>query len=440
MRVGFIGLGSQGGPMARRIVEGGYDLTLWARRPATLEPFADTAAKTARFTGRVGGRQRPGLPVRRRRRRRQGSARRRQRRAGRAGAGRDRRHPQHRASRHVPRDRRIGCRTRCFGDRRAGERRRACRRGGRAAGHGRRRRGGRRALPSGVRDIRRPDRAPRPAGQRPGHQDPEQPAVHRQPGQRDQHARTGRIPWHRPRSGSARSSPRGSATSKALGSIAAFGGTPGPTRVHRRCAAAEGRPARREHRRQRVGTPGRGVRRRRCRADGRWTIRDDAGRLRRHRAHGRTRWCAGWSTPVTTSARWAARAEKCERSANSGAIAVTEPADVAEGADVVIVCVFTDEQVRQVCLEERPASPPWRRTPCSSFTPREARAPPRRSPPPRRRRGRRSGQRRSTRHRRGPGDAVRRGRRRRCGARASAAEPPTLTRSCMSAAPARASW
>jgi 3-hydroxyisobutyrate dehydrogenase len=48
MRVGFIGLGSQGGPMARRIVEGGYDLTLWARRPATLEPFADTAAKTAK--------------------------------------------------------------------------------------------------------------------------------------------------------------------------------------------------------------------------------------------------------------------------------------------------------------------------------------------------------------------------------------------------------
>ncbi len=47
MRVGFIGLGSQGGPMARRIVEGGYDTTLWARRPATLEPFADTPAKVA---------------------------------------------------------------------------------------------------------------------------------------------------------------------------------------------------------------------------------------------------------------------------------------------------------------------------------------------------------------------------------------------------------
>ncbi|OBH82689.1 6-phosphogluconate dehydrogenase [Mycobacterium scrofulaceum] len=47
MRVGFIGLGSQGAPMARRIVEGGYETTLWARRPATLEAFADTAAKIA---------------------------------------------------------------------------------------------------------------------------------------------------------------------------------------------------------------------------------------------------------------------------------------------------------------------------------------------------------------------------------------------------------
>ncbi|OBI94567.1 NAD(P)-dependent oxidoreductase [Mycobacterium sp. 1465703.0] len=47
MHVGFIGLGSQGGPMARRIVEEGYPTTLWARRPEALEPFADTAAQTA---------------------------------------------------------------------------------------------------------------------------------------------------------------------------------------------------------------------------------------------------------------------------------------------------------------------------------------------------------------------------------------------------------
>ena len=47
MHIGFIGLGSQGGPMARRIIDAGYPTTLWARRPASLEPFADTAAKVA---------------------------------------------------------------------------------------------------------------------------------------------------------------------------------------------------------------------------------------------------------------------------------------------------------------------------------------------------------------------------------------------------------
>jgi 3-hydroxyisobutyrate dehydrogenase len=45
--VGFIGLGSQGAPMARRIIDAGYPVTLWARRPATLEPFAGTPAKVA---------------------------------------------------------------------------------------------------------------------------------------------------------------------------------------------------------------------------------------------------------------------------------------------------------------------------------------------------------------------------------------------------------
>ncbi|HNA50254.1 MAG TPA: NAD(P)-binding domain-containing protein, partial [Mycobacterium sp.] len=47
MRVGFIGLGSQGAPMARRIVEAGHPTTLWARRPESVEPFADTAATVA---------------------------------------------------------------------------------------------------------------------------------------------------------------------------------------------------------------------------------------------------------------------------------------------------------------------------------------------------------------------------------------------------------
>ncbi|MGB6207011.1 NAD(P)-dependent oxidoreductase [Mycobacterium sp.] len=47
MHVGFIGLGSQGAPMARRIAEAGFPTTLWARRPASLEPFGETAAKVA---------------------------------------------------------------------------------------------------------------------------------------------------------------------------------------------------------------------------------------------------------------------------------------------------------------------------------------------------------------------------------------------------------
>jgi 3-hydroxyisobutyrate dehydrogenase len=47
MDVGFIGLGSQGAPMAARIVAAGFPTTLWARRPGSLEPFADTAAKVA---------------------------------------------------------------------------------------------------------------------------------------------------------------------------------------------------------------------------------------------------------------------------------------------------------------------------------------------------------------------------------------------------------
>jgi 3-hydroxyisobutyrate dehydrogenase len=47
LRVGFIGLGSQGGPMARRVVDEGFPLTIWARRPGTLEPFTDTPATVA---------------------------------------------------------------------------------------------------------------------------------------------------------------------------------------------------------------------------------------------------------------------------------------------------------------------------------------------------------------------------------------------------------
>ncbi|MDA8047940.1 MAG: NAD(P)-dependent oxidoreductase [Actinomycetota bacterium] len=56
MRVGFIGLGSQGGSMARRIVDEGYPLTLWARRPGSLEPFRDTDAVVAASPAELGAR------------------------------------------------------------------------------------------------------------------------------------------------------------------------------------------------------------------------------------------------------------------------------------------------------------------------------------------------------------------------------------------------
>ncbi|MEV5647136.1 NAD(P)-dependent oxidoreductase [Nocardia sp. NPDC052254] len=54
MRVGFIGLGSQGAPMAQRIVAAGHPTTLWARRSASLEPFADTPAATAESPAALG--------------------------------------------------------------------------------------------------------------------------------------------------------------------------------------------------------------------------------------------------------------------------------------------------------------------------------------------------------------------------------------------------
>ena len=53
-RVGFIGLGSQGGPMARRVVEHGFPLTVWARRAESVEPYADTAVVVASTPAELG--------------------------------------------------------------------------------------------------------------------------------------------------------------------------------------------------------------------------------------------------------------------------------------------------------------------------------------------------------------------------------------------------
>ncbi len=56
IKVGFIGLGSQGGPMARRIVESGFSLTLWARRAETLAAFSDTPAENVSSIAELGAR------------------------------------------------------------------------------------------------------------------------------------------------------------------------------------------------------------------------------------------------------------------------------------------------------------------------------------------------------------------------------------------------
>jgi 3-hydroxyisobutyrate dehydrogenase len=47
LRVGFVGLGNIGEPMARRLIEAGFPVTLWARREASLDPFRDVEFQRA---------------------------------------------------------------------------------------------------------------------------------------------------------------------------------------------------------------------------------------------------------------------------------------------------------------------------------------------------------------------------------------------------------
>jgi 3-hydroxyisobutyrate dehydrogenase len=56
MQCGFIGLGSQGAPMARRMIEAGFDVTLWARRQESLNPYRETRARIAADIAELGAR------------------------------------------------------------------------------------------------------------------------------------------------------------------------------------------------------------------------------------------------------------------------------------------------------------------------------------------------------------------------------------------------
>ncbi len=51
---GFIGLGSQGAPIARRMIEAGLPVVLWARRPEALAPFRSTPARVAASIAQLG--------------------------------------------------------------------------------------------------------------------------------------------------------------------------------------------------------------------------------------------------------------------------------------------------------------------------------------------------------------------------------------------------
>jgi len=53
-KYGFIGLGSQGAPMARRMIDSGLPTILWARRTTSLEPFSDTDAEFAQNVAELG--------------------------------------------------------------------------------------------------------------------------------------------------------------------------------------------------------------------------------------------------------------------------------------------------------------------------------------------------------------------------------------------------
>lgn len=53
-RCGFIGLGSQGAPIARRMIDAGLPTTLWARRPESLDPYRETPARFAASIAELG--------------------------------------------------------------------------------------------------------------------------------------------------------------------------------------------------------------------------------------------------------------------------------------------------------------------------------------------------------------------------------------------------
>ena len=44
MKIGFIGLGIMGRPMAHNLIKGGHTVTVWARRAESMQPLLDAGA------------------------------------------------------------------------------------------------------------------------------------------------------------------------------------------------------------------------------------------------------------------------------------------------------------------------------------------------------------------------------------------------------------
>jgi len=47
MKIGFIGLGIMGRPMALNLIKGGHQVTVWARRAESMTPLLDAGAQAA---------------------------------------------------------------------------------------------------------------------------------------------------------------------------------------------------------------------------------------------------------------------------------------------------------------------------------------------------------------------------------------------------------
>jgi 3-hydroxyisobutyrate dehydrogenase-like beta-hydroxyacid dehydrogenase len=52
-RLGFVGVGRMGGPMAKRLIAAGYDVTVYDRSEAALRPLVEAGAKAARSVAEV---------------------------------------------------------------------------------------------------------------------------------------------------------------------------------------------------------------------------------------------------------------------------------------------------------------------------------------------------------------------------------------------------